>query len=295
MPVSDVTGSLPNSWVRLPPPDVLAVVVTAPVPDIPPSALRDVLEPAVVDRHVTGWALADIAGGRPEVFAEYWAWRRTWSSTWSMGPADHLRALLDTVARLHLDLGATLPPTIRSMCRAEHDEEALPAIGAEAQASIIADLADLRTILASVANSGGAIIDDMGLPSRGASVLRTWPDVDEEVILAANDVTSVVIEPGAALSVIHGEPVAHAFRDLLAADLTGERVLLVDATGDTLGLTPSQSRPLAWLAPGSLRWHVERIALVEVWRPLFDGLPAAIAAARSAGTGVRFTSRFVVS
>jgi len=74
-----------------------------------------------------------------------------------------------------------------------------------------------------------------------------------------------------------------AFEGVTAADLRGDTVILLNDRGSSLRLSQDDARPLGWLVPRSLRWHVRQIPLVVVWSKLFDGMVAALRVAIDAG------------
>jgi nucleoside-diphosphate-sugar epimerase len=69
----------------------------------------------------------------------------------------------------------------------------------------------------------------------------------------------------------------------LLAEPSVDEVVVVDPRGGSAHLPLARCRPLGWLVPRSLRWHVREIPLVVVWSLLFQGLPEALRAARDTG------------
>ena len=108
-----------RQWARLPPPEILAVVASGPVPQIAPTALREALEPVIADDETVSWRLAPDAALQPGLLTEFWAWRRQWTTSWSMGSVANIAALITIVERLGHDLGHELRDALAAMCAAE--------------------------------------------------------------------------------------------------------------------------------------------------------------------------------
>lgn len=278
-----------RQWVRLPPAEIVAVVTIAPVPQIAPTALRELLEPVLDQRVIVGWRLAPTAALLPELLAEFRSWRRRWTSNWSMGPVTNLLALIETAARLGYELEPEIHDALTLMCAAEHDDQR---VGDPHLEPLMAQTSALRRALVTASDTerGTAIIDDMRLRPSASPVLRTWAPPRSSVLLAAAGDTSVRLKPGEGLVVVHGEPRSHVFADVATADLTDEFAVITSHSGARLRLASDDARPLGWLAPNSLRWHLEDIPLVQVWAPLLNGLPEAASAAALADTAICFTS-----
>ena len=76
------------------------------------------------------------------------------------------------------------------------------------------------------------------------------------------------------------------FDGVTAADLRGDTVIVLNDRGSSLRLSQDAARPLGWLVPRSLRWHVRQIPLAAVWSNLFTGLVDALRHATDAGEPV---------
>lgn len=265
------------------------MVATGPVPQIAPIAIRDALEP-VLDANETvllGWRFASDVAVEPELLAEFWNWRRLWTASWSMGPVSNVASLALTAARLGFDVGAELGEALHLMCAAELADQHF---GDPHLEPLLMQIGPLVRALAAVGTTevGTAIIDDLRHAPTAPTLLRCWAPVDDDVLLAAVGSTSVFARRDG-LAVVHGEPRSHVFAPVESANLTGDDAVMLDVHGRQLVLTAEDARPLAWLAPTSLLWHVEPIPLIDVWATLLRGLPEAATAAALGDTSICFT------
>lgn len=144
------------------------------------------------------------------------------------------------------------------------------------------------------AGPGAGIVDDTPGAGRGVGLSRTWVPDDIELVLAATSTTAVIVRPGDGLVVLYDGPQFRSFTWVVDVDLLGNQVVVTNDEGVQLQLAPEIARPLAWLVPRALRWHVRTVPLVTVWTPLLTGLPDAIHAARHAHTDIRFSAQLAV-
>ena len=276
-----------RQWARLPPTEIFAVVATGPVPQIAPIFIRDALTAVVDEGETVGWRLAPAAALHPELLAEFWAWRRRWTTTWSMGPVTNISALAVAATRLATDVGPDLREALEAMCAAETNDQRFGEAHLE---PVLMQTGPLTRVLAEVGTDerGGAIIDDLRQSPTSRALVRCWPPAGDDVLLAAAGSTSVFVRPDG-LAVVHGDPRSHVFAPVASANLTGDAAIIVDAVGRPLVLSADEARPLGWLAPTSLLWHVESIPLADVWADLLRGLAEAATAATLADTAICFT------
>ena len=96
-------------------------------------------------------------------------------------------------------------------------------------------------------------------------------------MLAATPGTTVLLRVDDGLVLVHGPPDdAISFAGVSAVDLRHDTVLVLNERGSSLRLSQRDARPLGWLVPRSLRWHLRPIPIVAVWSMLFEGLVAAL-------------------
>lgn len=273
----------------MPPPDVVLAVVTAPVPRTVPDDLRELAVP-VHDAAggVVDWELVGLAGdaprrGAPGVVAAapaFWAWRRSWERRHVIGPVRELEALGRVVRTVSHGGTTALTEFLDEVCAALSGDTR---IGADLIRDADRQLADVRLALEVAGGSGCELVDEM--PTRSGEVgprrpVRTWTVPTEQYLIAATTSTKVTVHPTAGLVVETTEPDSERwsrFADVVQVDMVGDPAVLIDRTGRREELDATSARPLAWLAPASLRWSVRTIALVEVWKPLYEALPRIVA------------------
>lgn len=289
----DRAGTDPDTWVVLPAPELVAVVRVAPAPHIPLASLRDLLTPAY-DEHgvLIDWLLFGSGFERNDAVADYVAWRSAWRPQWPIGPIGNLASLLVEVADIDHDLGRTLDELLLQVIRAGGESLTVPAGRA---AALLAELETVRLALSVDPRRGAGIVDDMPALTRGGGLSRTWAPPSDETVLAATSSTAVVVRPGTGLTVLHGGPAHVAFPGVTGVDLRGDTVVIGNDRGASLRLDQHDSRPLGWLVPRSLRWHVVDIPLLTVWTPLFVGLTAALRTSLHHGEPVVITSEIGVA
>lgn len=276
-----------SDWVVLPPAEILAVVDLAAVPEIPFAALRGLLVPVRDDDgRLVDWTMLASTLDDPEAMATYWQWRRRWRTSWSVGPVTNITALRRTAAEIGHHVGPHLDALLEALTGIERGDVLWSPDDAD---ELLLELDALRLALIDTieAGPGAGIVDETPGPTRVAGLARTWVPDDVELVLAATSTTAVVVRPWDGLVVVHD---GHALPGVVHVDLLDEPAIVTNDTGDRLELAPDEARPLGWLVPRSLRWHVRTIPLVTVWTPLLVGLPEALLAARTVGGPVQFTA-----
>lgn len=279
----------------LPPAEVLAVVDVAAVPEIPFAALRGSLVAVRDDDgRLVDWQLIASALADPEAMATYWQWRRRWRTSWPIGSVANVVALVRIAAEIGHGLGPHLGGLLAALATVEDDEVCWPLDEADA---LLGELDALRLALIDTveAGPGAGLVDETPGPGRVAGLARTWVPDDIELVLAATGSTAVVVRPWDGLVVLHGGPHYRSFPGVVHADLVHDPAVVTNDLGERLELSADEARPLAWMAPRSLRWHVRTTPLVTVWTTLFVGLPDAVQAARSVGSDLRFTTEMPLS
>ena len=289
--VSDPNDLPSRQDVYLPSAEILAVVAVEEVPESAPPSLRGLVVALSNDGRTVDWKLSAAASLQSGVITEFWSWRRRWTATWSMGPTSNVLGLIDIARRCGHALGPDLQSILDRMCTADYEDVAFDPADFVA---LIPQLGELRDALTTtnVAAVGLAMIDDTPGQQSPARTLRRWVTNVHELVLAANAEAGVILRHDDGLVVVHGEDMSSEFGGIVHVDLTGDEAVLVNDAGQRMHLAPSEARPLAWLAPNSLRWNVREIRVVDVWTPLFDGLPRAVDAALWSGNIVNLTSAF---
>ena len=283
-----------HAWVVLPPAEILATVDLSAVPQIPFASLRSVLIPVHdADGQLTDWLLSATAMDEPETMAEFWAWRRRWRSSWSIGPVSNITALIRTADAMGHHLGDELRNLLVQVADVEGGDVTWPGEDGDL---LLDQLEALRLALIDTieAGPGAGIVDDTPGTRRQPGLSRAWVPDDIEHVLAATAITAVVVRPGDGLVLLHDGPHFQSLPWVSEVDLLAEPVVVTDDQGTRVELPPDQARPLAWLVPRAQRWHVRTVPLVTVWTPLLTGLPEAIAAAQGAGSDVSFTTELAL-
>lgn len=267
-----------DPWVVLPPPELVAVVRIAPTPEIPLASIRELLTAChAEDGALTDWTLFGSGLEHPDAVSEYLSWRRSWREDWPIGPISNAATLLTEVTDIdhhhgHRELDALLA----RLATPAHGPTTIAAADA---AALLDELETVRLALTGDERSGWGIIDDMPALTRGSGLARAWASTNDEAVLAATTTTAVVVRPDTHLTVLHDGPSFRSFGDVSSADLRGDNVVLMDDLGRSLRLAQQDARPLGWLVPRSLRWHVIEVPLALVWTPLFTGLNGALRSA----------------
>jgi hypothetical protein len=288
-----------DAWVHLPPIELLAAVQLQPTPDIPLASIRELLRP-VHDEHgqLVDWLLFASGFEHHDAVADYLRWRNTWRRHWPIGPIDNVASLRDTIADIEHDLDRELDALLDAVVTASGRAVVVPA---ERATGLLDELATVRLALSVDDRTGVGIVDDMPAASRGAGLARTWlPPTPEqgETLLTGTPASAVVLRPGAGtsgLAVLHGGPPHESFDAVAAVDLRGETAVVLNERGSSLRLDLHEARPLAWLVPRSLRWHIRTVPLLAVWSMLFDGLGDALRTAVSSGEPVVITGEIGVA
>jgi hypothetical protein len=85
------------------------------------------------------------------------------------------------------------------------------------------------------------------------------------------------------------------FPNVSAVDLRNDLAVVLSERGASLRLPLDECRPLGWMVPRSLRWHVRAVPLVVVWAPLFQGLTQALHAVIADGGWIEITADAAVA
>jgi hypothetical protein len=154
----------------------------------------------------------------------------------------------------------------------------------------LASIVTTRHLVNTGGGSGLAFIDDTPRRRARPGLARTWSPIDGEEVLAAAAHTRVVADPAPGLTVEHHGETGRRTIALQRVDFTGDEAVLVGAAGVETRIPQSDARPLGWLVPGALRWHVRPVPLALVWASLIDGLEAALALSAAHGGLIRLTT-----
>ncbi len=292
-----------GGWLTLPPAELMVSVDIAPTPDIPLAALRDVLAPRYrADGSLADWVLSTADVERRSTALEYWAWRQSWRRSWRLGPITNLITLDRYVADLDPELVAVLRQIVQRTVGGH--EQGITVTLAEALA-LADDLELVRLALSVDDRTGTGIVDDMADPSHPTGLVRTWLRPERRMVLAATPATAVLLRRDDGLVVLHSpsgthEPsvpdatdpgIAEVIADIVAADLRDDPVVLTDRHGVVHHLAAAEARPLAWLVPHSLRWHLHDVPIAAVWAEWFAGWTAAIEVARAREADIAVTTQ----
>lgn len=272
----------------LPSPDLVAVVRTAAVPDIPFASLAHVLEPVYdADHHLVDWALSSAVLERrlsgTGTARAYWAWRARWEHRLVLGPVNNVVALVDHTRRL----AGVGPGPLDELLQVDR-------LAAGIDTDLVIDLdhhpdalEEARQLVVRAGGDGLGFVDETIARS---GLARTWPAVRGEQVLAAAGGVQVVAGPGAELWLVQGGPGGVPTVRVGRADLTGDDAIVTSPAGATVRIPQAAARPLAWVVPGSLRWRVRTVDLVVVWADVFAGMLSALSVAAEHGGVVRFTT-----
>jgi hypothetical protein len=278
-----------DEWVHLPPAELVAAVATRPAPEMAMASLRGLVQPVRDEgSRVTDWRLdldEVIEQSSDTALTEFRAWRRTWMEEWPIGPVTNVASLLAEARSIDYGHERDLELVLERAVRTEGSGTVVESRLAE---RIAAQLELVRLALSVDERTGFGLVDDMPSGSRGSGLARTWAAPDAEWVLAATPLTSLVVDPDHGLVLVHGDPEsATTFVGVTAVDMRGDTVLLMNERGQSFRMTQRDARPLGWIVPRSLRWHVREVPLVAVWTMLFEGLGAALRAAAEIGAPVR--------
>ena len=278
-----------TAWLLLPPAEVVLSAAIAPTPDIPLASLRDVVVP-IHDAagELTDWTLAPGEIQRHGLAHDYASWRQTWRRTWQVGPITNLVSLRGYVRELDADLVVDLDDVL-ARTLAAHDVGVW--VPLDQLVRLRGELAITRLALSVDDRTGVGIIDDMADAGRRAGLARTWATPTTEVILAATPETAVMVRPKDDLVVLHGGPEFASFDHVVSVDMRNDPVIIRDAAGQSFTLAAELARPLAWLVPQSLYWHVRAIPIAAVWASWFAAWDEAIGVARDLEIGLTVSSR----
>lgn len=296
-----------DPWVLLPPAELVARVVTGPPPHIPLASLAHLLEPRYDHRdELVDWALhGSVIGAIAEapeddpvrhVMSTYLTWRSSWRRDWPIGPISNVASLRDEVAEIDHDLDRQLGPLLHRVVLTGGTGMPLTAGGA---ANLLHELETVRLALSVDHRSGWGIVDDMPARSRSIGLARAWAPPREEVTLAATPDAAVIVRPVEGLTFAYtrndGDDAMTVFPSIEAVDMRHDAVVVLDAGGRSLRLPLARCRPLGWLVPRSLRWHVRPVPIVVVWANLFHGLGEALRTVSTSGGWVEITAEATIA
>lgn len=283
----------PESWVALPPAEIVVSVDVAAVPEIPFASLRALLIPVRdPDGTLIDWELSADVLADPALLTEYRQWRARWRAQWPVGPTSNISALVRTAEEIDHHIAGPLAEMLMVLADAEGDEFDWRLDDDGSTIEVLSELEALRIALIETveAGPGAGIVDDTPSPRRQPGLSRAWVSDDMEHVLAATASTAVIVRPGEGLVLLHHGPSFESFSWVTEVNMLDDPVQIFDDHGERLELSADQARPLAWLVPRALRWHVRTIPLVTVWTSFFIGLPEAVAAADRTDGALRFST-----
>lgn len=292
--MSNDDHSTVNDWVHLPPTELIASVAIAPAPQIALASLRPVVtQTRDSDGHLVDWAIdvTVLLEQHPDMatLAEYRAWRHTWRREFPIGPISNIASLLDETAVIEYDDERHLDALLQHVIAADG---ATVTVAPQAAELIIDELEIVRLALSVDDRFGTGLVDDMPTRTRSVGLARTWAPPRHESVLSATPITSVLLRPDEGLVLVHGEPpMATTFAGVTAVDMRADSVLILNDRGSSMRLTQSDARPLGWIVPRSLRWHLRQVPLVSVWTLLFDGLSNALRVSADRGVPMQIDGR----
>lgn len=263
---------------------LVAVVRTAPVPDIPLAALLPRLEPiASGEGGIADWRFHVEGLDDAATLREYQAWRASWERTWDLGPISNV-ASFALLAAISEGGAATELITLLNDMVGDPGRARLDPAAAE---PVLTALDSLRARLAASPATGMGIVDETPRHDPPSGFALTWAVPAEPNVLAADDHVAVLEHPTDGLVLDDTGSGRRLVTDINLVDLTGEQVFVKGADG-VFGFQADEVRPLGWVLPGALTWRVRPIPLVTVWSRLFMRLPAAVDAATTAHSAVTF-------
>jgi hypothetical protein len=279
-----------DDWFHLPPLELMAGVFVAPAPEIALASLRPILTPVrntdgeLVDWWIDVAALFDDDPTGAEL-SDYRTWRQTWHREWPIGPITNVASLRDEAANIEHDLDRHLDGLLDQIVAADGSDVTVHASSA---AGLLQELETVRLALSVDERTGFGLIDDMPSRTRSAGLARTWAPTADEVVFAATPSTSLVLHPTDGLVLVHGDgETAITFAGVTAVDMRADAVLAMNERGATMRMGQADARPLGWMVPRSLRWHVREVPIVAVWSLLFEGLSRALQTAAERDTDVQ--------
>lgn len=262
-----------DAWIQLPPRELVAVVQRYPAPDIPLASIRHLLRPLHDERgRLVDWLLFGSGFEDTEAVVQYRTWRATWRYERPIGSVAHLDWLRAEVAAVEHDLDDRILDRLLDAAVASGGERPVR-VRPDEVAGLRAELATVRLALSVEERHGWGIVDDMPSTTRGHGLARTWAAPPSDLVLAGTPTSSVVLRPDGRLTIVRPDEV---FEGVAAADLRHDTVVVLDDRGSSLRLTQDEARPLGWLVPRSLRWHVRQVPLVVVWALTLGGLTDAL-------------------
>lgn len=277
-----------DAWVLLPPVELVARVVSGPAPEMPLASIAHLVSP----RHdpsgrISDWVLHASELRHHDAVTEFRRWRATWRPEWPLGPISNVASLRDEIADIEHDLDPQLGNLLGRVVLS--GGTGVPMTAASAQ-HLLLELETVRLAVSVDERLGRGIVDDMPSLTRSDGLARTWAPPRDEVVLAGTSTTAVVLRPEQGLVLLHDGPHHTAFPDVVAVDLRHDHAVVLNERGASLRMPLKDCRPLGWLVPRSLRWHVRSVPLAVVWAPLFQGLASALRAISTDGGWIEITA-----
>lgn len=282
-----------DPWVLLPPVELVARVVTGPAPRIPLASIAHLIAPRYdAEGEVDDWVLHASELEHHDAVAEFRRWRATWRREWPIGPISNLASLRDEIAEIDHDLDRQLGGVLQRIVMSGGTGVPLPASSAE---HLLLELETVRLAVSVDDRLGSGIVDDMPARTRSTGLARTWAEPRDEVLLTGTSTTTLVLRPGQGLVLVHNGAEHTTFPNVTAVDLRHDQAIILNERGSSLRLPLDECRPVGWMVPRSLRWHVRPVPLVLVWAPLFQGLAEALRAVTADGGWVEITADAAVT
>lgn len=277
-----------DPWVLLPPIELVARVVSGPAPQIPLASIAHLLVP----RHgatgeIDDWVLHASDLEHHDAVAEFRRWRATWRREWPIGPISNLASLRDEITDIEHDLEPQLGALLHRVVMT--GGSGLPLAASPAR-DLLLELETVRLAISVDDRVGSGIVDDMPARSRSEGLARAWAPPRDEVLLTGTSTTALVLRPQQGLVLLHHGPEHTTFPNVAAVDLRNDQAIVLNDRGASLRLPLDECRPLGWLVPRSLRWHIRPVPLVVVWAPLFQGLGEALRLVADDGGWIEITA-----
>jgi len=283
----------PDPWVLLPPVELVARVVSGPAPQMPLASIAHLLPPRhdAVGR-IDDWALHASDLEHHDAVVEFRRWRATWRPEWPIGPISNLASLCDEIADIEHDLDRQLGPLLHRVVMS--GGTGVPLTEASAQ-HLLLELETVRLAISVDDRNGSGIVDDMPTLTRSDGLARAWAPPRDEVLVTGTSTTTLVLRPGQGLVLVHHGAEHIVFPNVSAVDLRNDPAIILNDRGSSLRLPLDECRPLGWMVPRSLRWHLRPVPLVVVWAPLFQGLAQALRSVMADGGWIEITADAAVA
>lgn len=262
---------------------ISAVVRHAPIPDIAPGDLIEVLT-AVVDQvgRVSGWELnfGAVLGrtGRHTIFDQFRSWRECFETVYTLGSAAEVHAF-----RAHaLALAAAVSEPLEAFSGVTFDGDDLRG---RRLSAVEVDLGRVRALIAASDETGWGLVDvsprPPDMPVRRGIARSLLALHGEEELTEGYGATTSIGPTGLVMRRDgHDDIVVSSY------ELVGIDVVAYDDRGEAVTLADPQGRVLAWLVPEASKVQVRRVPLTTVWSAALSGLHSAIVRARTTGQAV---------